>query len=160
LAQDAGVRGPHQRERHLVDEEEQSVPDQLEGDRVAEPARCRCCLRLRDGHRAPPFPELAMAIWTLPDSSRRALHPGGTTMTESYSSTRSGPERPSGGTSLRRMTGVEIHPLCGPNQASRLTDRLMPPPPSQPPSLVGGEAPRATRRTAEITTRSLRARCP
>ena len=49
-----------------------------------------------------------------------AEHPGGTTITESYSSISSGPARPEFGTAPHPTTGLGIQPRSGPNQASRL----------------------------------------
>ena len=72
---DRRVRAPHQDERHLV-RVDASALRHLERDRV-EPLVSR--------H--------ATVTSTLPKPSSRAEHPGGTTIVESYSSTRNGPRR-------------------------------------------------------------------
>src|SRR6185295_20286786 len=98
----AGVGGAQDRQRHLVGDGEQRVPEQLEADRVGEAAA-----------HAP------TSITMLPHASSAARAPGGTTHVASYSSTTAGPSRGVARSARHRM-GVVSQPTGAPKYTRRL----------------------------------------
>ena len=91
----AGIGGPQDRQGHLVRDGQQRVLEQLEPDGIGEPR----------GHQT--------SITMLPQASRLARAPGGTTQVASYSSMIAGPSRGVARSPLDRM-GVTIQPAWAP----------------------------------------------